>query len=62
LTPFMGVGSEVWGAVENNRFGLGIELKPAYFRQAVKNMEEAQIREVEAPTLFDLSDPTLFGG
>ena len=62
LTPFMGVGSEAWGAVENDRFGLGIELKPAYFRQAVKNMGEAQIREVEAPTLFDLSDPTLFGG
>jgi len=41
LTPFMGVGSEVYGAVLNGRRGIGIELKPAYYRQAVKNLEEA---------------------
>lgn len=41
LTPFMGVGSEVFGAVSMGRRGLGIELKPAYFRQATKNMEVA---------------------
>lgn len=39
LTPFMGVGSEVFGAVKNGRRGLGIELKPSYYRQAVKNMD-----------------------
>jgi len=38
LTPFMGVGSEVYGAVRNGRRGIGIELKPSYYRQAVKNM------------------------
>ena len=38
LTPFMGVGSEVYGAVMNGRKGIGIELKPSYYRQAVKNM------------------------
>jgi len=38
LTPFMGVGSEVYGAVINGRRGIGIELKPSYYRQAVKNM------------------------
>ena len=38
LTPFMGVGSEVYGAVRNGRRGLGIELKPSYYRQAVKNL------------------------
>jgi len=38
LTPFLGVGSEVYGAVINNRRGIGIELKPSYFRQAVKNL------------------------
>ena len=38
LTPFMGVGSEVYGAVELGRRGLGIELKPSYYRQAVKNL------------------------
>ncbi len=39
LTPFMGVGSEVAGAVMNGRKGVGIELKPSYFRQAVRNLE-----------------------
>jgi len=41
LTPFMGVGSEVYGAVMNGRRGVGVELKPAYFRQAVRNVKEA---------------------
>lgn len=38
LTPFMGVGSEVFGAVRGGRFGVGIELKPSYYRQAVANL------------------------
>lgn len=38
LTPFMGVGSEVYGAVKAGRRGVGIELKPSYYRQAVKNL------------------------
>lgn len=38
LSPFAGVGSEVYGAVELGRQGLGIELKPSYYRQAVKNL------------------------
>jgi DNA modification methylase len=41
LTPFMGVGSECYGAVINGRKAVGIELKPSYFRQAVKNMKSA---------------------
>jgi DNA modification methylase len=41
FTPFMGVGSEVYGAVLNGRRGVGCELKTSYFRQAVKNMESA---------------------
>lgn len=41
LTPFMGVGSEAYGAVLAGRKALGIELKSAYFRQAVKNLEAA---------------------
>lgn len=40
LSPFMGVGSEVAGAVMNGRRGVGIELKPSYYRQAVKNLDE----------------------
>lgn len=41
LTPFMGVGSEVYGAVTNGRRGIGWELKASYYRQAVKNVEAA---------------------
>ena len=41
LTPFMGVGSEVYTAVQLGRKGLGIELKPSYFRQAQKNIKTA---------------------
>lgn len=38
FTPFMGVGSEVYGAVRAGRFGIGAELKQTYYRQAVRNM------------------------
>jgi DNA modification methylase len=38
LTPFMGVGSEVYGAVKLGRRGLGIELKPSYYAQACLNV------------------------
>lgn len=39
LTPFMGVGSEVYGAVALERRGVGIELKPSYYKQACKNLK-----------------------
>ncbi len=42
LTPFMGVGSEVYGAVINGRRGVGVELKPTYYRQALKNLKAAE--------------------
>ena len=42
LTPFMGVGSEVYGAVMLNRRGIGAELKASYFRQAIKNMQACE--------------------
>ena len=53
LTPFMGVGSEAYGAVLLGRRAIGIELKPAYYRQAVKNLEEAAKGRKEESTLFD---------
>ena len=41
FTPFMGVGSEVYGAVILGRKGIGAELKTSYYRQAIKNLEMA---------------------
>jgi len=40
LTPFLGIGSEVYCAVNMGRKGIGFELKPSYFVQAVKNIAE----------------------
>jgi DNA modification methylase len=42
LTPFMGVGSEVYGAVSAGRKAIGVELKPSYYRQALKNIADAE--------------------
>lgn len=41
VTPFMGVGSEVYSAVINGRKAVGVELKTSYYRQSVKNVEYA---------------------
>lgn len=38
LTPFLGIGSEVYTAVEMGRRGVGAELKESYFKQAAKNI------------------------
>lgn len=53
LTPFLGIGSEVFSAVQMGRRGLGFELKPSYFRQAVKNLANAD--RPAADTLFDMA-------
>jgi DNA modification methylase len=41
LTPFMGIGSEVYQAVKMNRKGIGFELKQSYFDLAKKNVAVA---------------------
>lgn len=50
MTPFAGVGSEVAGAVMNGRKGLGIELKPTYYRQSVKNLAALKYEMKTTPT------------
>ena len=44
LTPFMGVGSEVYSPVSLGRKAIGIELKDSYYKQAVLNIKEAKNR------------------
>jgi len=44
LTPFMGVGSEVFSPVSLGRKSIGIELKDSYYKQAILNLKEAEIR------------------
>ena len=55
LTPFMGVGSECYGSVLNGRKAVGIELKPSYYRQAVKNLSSVE-REKDTGSLFSSTD------
>lgn len=56
LTPFMGVGSEVYGAVLNRRKGIGVELKASYYRQAVKNAATA-LEQRGDQAEFEFSQP-----
>lgn len=53
LTPFLGIGSEVYQSIKMGRFGVGFELKDSYFNEAVKNCKAAEA-DTNAPTLFDM--------
>lgn len=50
LTPFMGVGSEVYSPISLGRKAIGIELKDSYYKQAVINIKEANKRFVTENT------------
>lgn len=59
LTPFMGVGSEVYAAVQMGRFAIGAELKPSYFQQALRNLAAVDAeRRVDDDALFDAAEVT----
>ena len=47
ITPYMGVGSEVYSPVSMGRKAIGIELKESYYNQAVKNLKEVKSRFVQ---------------
>lgn len=51
LTPFLGIGSEVYTAIKCKRYGIGFELKESYFKEAIKNCRNIGI-ESNQPTLF----------
>lgn len=54
LSPFAGIGSEVYIARKLGRYGIGCELKESYWRTAVQNLRELD-REMDAPTLLDVT-------
>jgi DNA modification methylase len=57
VTPFMGVGSEVYAAVKMGRRALGAELKPSYYIQAERNLATVdESLPVQDEALFDLDE------
>jgi DNA modification methylase len=56
LTPFMGVGSEIYGALCSGRKGIGMELKSSYYRQAVKNIEAVKYHSINKEQEFDFEE------
>lgn len=52
LSAFAGIGSEVYIARKLDRFGLGCELKPSYWRTSVDNLTVLD-EELGHATLFD---------
>jgi hypothetical protein len=55
LTPFAGIGSELYVAMNHGRRAVGCELKPSYWRTAVDNLTNLE-SELDMPSLFDLDD------
>lgn len=53
LTPFMGIGSEVYQAVKMDRKGIGFELKESYYDLAKKNLNSI-LESKKQSTLFDI--------
>ena len=53
FTPFLGIGSEVYQAVKMERKGIGIELKTAYFDEAVRNIKTLEVDKNQV-SLFDM--------
>ena len=56
FTPFLGIGSEVYAAVEMGRFGIGVELKETYFNQAVKNIANMPTQKGDMFAAIDEAD------
>lgn len=53
LTPFAGIGSELYQAVKRGRRAVGIELKPSYWQTAVTNLTALE-SQMAMPSLFEL--------
>lgn len=53
LTPFAGIGSEVYVARQHGRVGIGCELKRSYWSTAVANLRRLE-DDLTSPSLLDL--------
>lgn len=53
FSPFAGIGSELYCAVDMGRKAIGSELKESYFAQAVKNLRDVEGKKGEV-TLLDV--------
>lgn len=54
LSPFMGVGSDVYSPVSMGRKAIGIELKDSYFKQAKINLSLVEKRFIESAKQVNL--------
>lgn len=55
FSPFAGIGTDVFSPVSMGRKAIGIELKDSYYKQAILNMKEAEVRfreSVKQQSLF----------
>lgn len=57
LSPFAGIGSEGYVAMEEGRRFVGVELKRSYWQQACANLARAELMSKQ-PSLFDLMPAT----
>lgn len=55
LSPFAGIGSELYVAVQKGRKAIGVELKESYYKQAVANLRAVE-DDLHQPTLFDFTE------
>jgi hypothetical protein len=58
LSPFMGIGSEGYVALEMNRRFVGMELKGSYFEQACANLHAAEQKKTQLSILDLLNEPS----
>lgn len=54
LSPFAGIGSEIYVAVRTGRRGIGIELKESYYKQACANVRSAELERNQVGLFTDL--------
>lgn len=54
FTPFLGIGSEAYMAVKNNRKAIGIELKDSYYETAIKNLNRLENKQKQT-SIFDIN-------